>query len=370
MRRRPAIAACVLTLLTLLALIAAACSPDSPVRDVALADGVGTVDIAGRSGSVLAAVGGGDHASHHGLLVWGGTTLSPDGPATHNSGATYSLITNGWETVAPAPLSPRSNPMSFTHEGELFVLGGVGHDDAAAWDWLSDSWRVLESQVPVVARPWDTVWTWDADRDRLLMWHLSADTVWAYWPAADWWSSLGSTGIVDANLSVLRAVPEGVVAMANSRPQGFGGSPEVRSAFLADGEPGWNPLPTMDFSGSDGIGDSSPQSSAVIDSQLIAWGRGGESNAAFFFDAPARTWFGILPPPLPACELAVPPAVNGEVIIARNFCGQAAQMDRQDGGLAWREVDFPSEADVVPVWTGSEFVGFDGDGAVWRHLPN
>lgn len=354
-----------LAALALMFFLLAACSADSTGEDAAQAL------IAGRSGAVVATVGGDPGTTQHSLVVWGGLSRSPDDGSVDvvNTGARYSLVTRGWEAMAPSPLAPRWAAMHFTHEGELFVLGGLDQVDGAAWDVNDDSWRTLAATLPVAPADWDMTWSWDPQFERLLMWHLSAETMWSYSPADDAWEQIGSPGITEPNLAVIRSTPIGMVALANSRPVGFGGSPEVRTALLPPGSKFWVPMTTLDFTTADGLGDSSPQSSGLLGSNLVVWGRGGSSDSAFMLDTATQAWFAVLPPPLNACELAVPPAQGPNAIVARNFCGGAAQLSDGPNGPEWKTVDFPSEADVVPVWTGTDFIGVNPNGSIWRYQP-
>ena len=107
------------------------------------------------------------------LIVWGGG-MTADGPsfATENDGYAYSVATNRWRALPPAPIDGYAAHGIWTGTEMLVVAGAK----AAAYDPLKDSWRPVAdptgisamSRTPAVALAtdlgplvWGDVWIGD-----------------------------------------------------------------------------------------------------------------------------------------------------------------------------------------------------------------
>jgi N-acetylneuraminic acid mutarotase len=131
--------------------------PDAPV------DGrVGGVSA--WTGEELVVLGG------WGARMRDGVAINPDDDAAmtyHRDGAAYDPATDSWRTIAPFPLKPRTAAAVAWTGRELLVWGGyrfnVGpvrfFSDGAAYNPVTDTWRVLPA-APISARAGhSTVWT-------------------------------------------------------------------------------------------------------------------------------------------------------------------------------------------------------------------
>jgi N-acetylneuraminic acid mutarotase len=137
-------------------------------------------------------------ATVDGMLVWSGSSEAEEGGRYFADGAVYTLGTNSWSPMAPAPakLGPRDTAAGVWTGEALVVWGGYGrsqectpclHADGAAYDLATDTWTPIAGS-PVSGRGGHrAVWT---GRD-MVVWggydtEMRADGA-RYRPSADTW---------------------------------------------------------------------------------------------------------------------------------------------------------------------------------------
>lgn len=132
------------------------------------------------------------------MIVWGGTgrRRRAGRPEALADGAAYAPSRDAWRRIAPAPIAPRTDPVSVWTGERMLVWGGdlSGNPmdeergtfaaDGASYDPRRDRWRRI-ARAPI--RPTSStraVWT----GDRMLVWTGSAGA--SYDPASDRWRRL------------------------------------------------------------------------------------------------------------------------------------------------------------------------------------
>ena len=151
------------------------------------------------------------------LVVWGGYDQSDDGVVQgEDRGAAYDPSTNKWRPIAESPLEARYYHGAVWTGDEMIVWGGVVGDgaegrsfaDGAAYDPVTDTWRMLPSATGFVGRMDPTLlWT---GRDVLVWGGMDSGPAprahWAvYSPTPDAWASGGS--VIGADPEHLRTSP-------------------------------------------------------------------------------------------------------------------------------------------------------------------
>jgi hypothetical protein len=135
-------------------------------------------------------------------IVWGGT--GGDGHQL-GDGAAYDPATSTWRVLAPSPLTPRRASGAWTGSEVLIAAGSSGgdpvtgngafaHDDGAAYDATTDTWRPLANGP---AHPgFEPVWT-----GRVLL-QFAKGGAHAYDPASDRWLDCCGTAGPDVGAGV------------------------------------------------------------------------------------------------------------------------------------------------------------------------
>lgn len=296
------------------------------------------------------------------LLVFGGWgNTEGEARVVFGDGAAFDPDTNEWRTLAASPLEPRWGHEVLWTGDEMFVLGGVGVTDGAAYAPASDSWRPVDEPTPFVSTGWETAST-TRDSD-LIVWVRREGNVWRFDANAEAWSSLPRTEIlVDDGL--LLATDDHLVALGVPFPD----EPQVlRSATLADGAQRWQELPEVDLA-ANGQLDMGELAAVVVDdgSSILLWGSAGTGNA-YLLDVGDAAWADAEGPALVDCDGSPPPAIAGDQVVARSYCDGAVLRDPATG--QWSTVALANDADPAPVWTGAELVGLGHDGEIYRWQP-
>jgi N-acetylneuraminic acid mutarotase len=140
-------------------------------------------------------------ATAGGMLVWSGSSEAEEGGRYFADGAVYTVETNSWSPMAPAPtrLGPRDTAAGVWTGEELLVWGGYGrsqectpclHADGGAYDLATDTWTPIAGS-PLSGRGGHrAVWT---GRD-MVVWggydtEMRADGA-RYRPSADTWAAV------------------------------------------------------------------------------------------------------------------------------------------------------------------------------------
>jgi len=291
------------------------------------------------------------------LVVWGGWgTGAANGRTMFGDGAAYDPSADAWRPIAEAPLDPRWGHAAFWDGDEVVIVGGVGVTDGAAYDPKSDSWRKLDSETPFEANGWNISST--SSDGELIVWEGPAARMWSYSADADEWTDLPKLPMTVVFGRVAH-VDDQLLAVGLPAPtQGQ----QVRTAALAADRAEWRLGEELDGSAAGEI------DIAVIDDgnsqALLMWGSATAGDAWRFADD--FTWQSAPGPGLTPCDGAPEPAIAGDQVIVRSFCDDAAMARPTTGAGEWTSVDFPSDSDPAPVWTGTEFVGLGVSGEIYR----
>jgi len=299
------------------------------------------------------------------VIVWGGFDVAEDGVRTlQSSGARWDGERRSWTSMAPSPLSPRWDATGFVFEDEVFVMGGFQATDSAVYTPASDTWRVLESAVPLPSNGWDTSAVWTGTE--LLYWHSPSDQVWTYSPATDEWSAIDGTGIAIRNLGSLVPTDLGVFAVSDRPPTE---APVLSAALLAPGATAWEALAAVDFASDVGPGLPSSQGVIWAAGRLFVWAASGADSPAFVFNAETRSWEEFAAPaPLRSCEFALSGVSVGSTVVARSDCLAAATLDTET--LTWAPTDdFPNLFDRPMIEHQGRVVGLGEDSTMWEWWP-
>ena len=301
------------------------------------------------------------------VLVWGGyasdEATSVFEAGIPRSGAAYDPVADTWRLIPDAPIAGRASPIAVFSGDELIVFGGATYDesgerpalDGAAWDPETDRWRTLP---PAPLTGGATVGGWLGDR--LVV--VTNDAAAAYDPLADRWTVLPPAPIrPDWRTGVVAAGRFVVIAF------GDGATPPVQEATLDPTTWTWTSAdldidPLMAGADFISIGD------------LVL----NPSNG-MTFDPLARTWGSVTP-----CERVWGGIWTGSFVIGV----QGAWDARTDTCLDVppsppREPPFDDTNGrefATAAWTGDEFITWSGgtggdivwmpkDGAAFRPEP-
>jgi hypothetical protein len=251
------------------------------------------------------------------LVLWGGNER--DGDEHYADGFAFDPAASAWRRIAASPLVGRSWPAAAWTGEELVIWGGShgswagasGLGDGAAYDPISDTWRMIAPAPVPPNSPIVTAWT----GRELVVWGSyrgdAAGTGAAYEPATDTWRTIADPPIA---LNDVNTVWSGAEVFAFGANLGAGNHAETPFAVGAAYDPAtdtWRTLPPSELS---------PQASDV------AW-TGSSMLAADYlldvaaYDPSADAWQPVPRLPTNACE-GYPQLVNvGDVIVAE-FCGE------------------------------------------------
>lgn len=271
------------------------------------------------------------------LLVWGGFT-DFDERNVLADGFVFDATERAWRPTALAPLAPRTLSASAWTGSELLVWGGWRgiygveyarefFDDGAAYDPVSDSWRVLPP-APIDARAPLSVWT----GQELLVWGTAVrvddrprDGA-AYDPASDSWRTIAEAPI---ELTDATAVWTGKEMIVFGAALCCGNRPERKTAIGAAYDPAsdtWRRLPDSELS---------PQASTAAwnGTEMIAW---DYLNGSAAYDPTTDTWRDLPRVPLEDYECSPESVAVGGYVFG-DYCGALALYDPVDD--AWRNVN-------------------------------
>lgn len=202
-----------------------------------------------------------------------------------------SLVAGHWSTLPPAPIPPRQGASTIWTGSELIIWGGesgpngdVLHDDGAAYNPTTGTWRVLPSS-PLSARVGQSaIWT----GTEMIVWggydvvsathfHVTADGA-AYDPGTNQWQRLPAAPLsprtyafavwTGNELIVLGGQPAVLTDTVRGYPDGAAYNPATER---------WQPLPVP----TPPAGHSLVWSAAVqAGGQLLAWSEWSQTQAA------------------------------------------------------------------------------------------
>ena len=270
------------------------------------------------------------------LLIWGGYTGFDELDVVAN-GHAFDATEMTWRPIDHAPIGPRAH-MAFAWTGsELLIWGGwsgrYGYefaeeffDDGAAYDPVSDSWRMLP-QAPIDARAPLSVWT----GRQMLVWGTALrveerprDGA-AYDPATDSWRPIAEAPI---ELTDATAVWTGTEMIVFGAALHGGNHPETPTAIGAAYDPAsdtWRQLPESDI-------DPNANTASWLGDRLIAWDYSENTSA---YSPGSATWSSLRGPPVDACE-DVPKSVTAEGFVLGELCGELVVM--RPGEDRWHNV--------------------------------
>lgn len=311
------------------------------------------------------------------VIVWGGEG-NESGSVLYSDGAAYDPITDTWRLIAPSPLSPRRYHVAVWTGEEMLVVGGVHETDAAAYEPTTDTWRsVAGSPIrlgPGVGGPIEgvtgAVWT----GSELVIWQVSTDEVAAYDPAADEWTLLPPTGL-EAGNGALRT--DGVDVYAFGGSAGPWDNP-LRPARL-EGEQ-WVQLPSVDLSTDNVTLGAVPTLTAWDGEKFVAWSDSGNEGKTVALAPNTPEWAEIGPIPVHGCEGLGEPIAGAGGIVAFGWCDNSLAIHSSATGT-WTQSTVPGYPTArYTVWTGSELINWGdtccyGTGGApfnvdaWRYRP-
>jgi hypothetical protein len=260
------------------------------------------------------------------LLIWGGYT-GFDEPNVVATGLVFDAAEAAWNQTAPGPLEPRALIASAWTGSELLIWGGwsgrYGYefaedffDDGAAYDPLSDSWRMLP-QAPIDARAPLSIWT----GREMLVWGTALrvedrprDGA-AYDPATDSWRPIAEAPIELTDAIAVWTGTEMIVFGAALHGGNFPETPTAIGAAYDPASDSWRELPESDI-------NPNANTASWLGDRLIAWDY-SENTSAYSPDS--ATWSSLRGPPVDACE-DVPKSVTAEGFVFGELCGELVLM--------------------------------------------
>jgi hypothetical protein len=270
------------------------------------------------------------------LIVWGGHA-GFDERSVAADGFAFDAMSRSWDSLSPSPLEARTLVASAWTGSELLVWGGwrgtYGYafaqgllDDGAAYDPVSDRWRLL-APAPIEGRAPLSVWT----GREMLVWGTALRVEGrprdgaAYDPATDTWRMIPEAPI---ELTDATAVWTGEEMIVFGAALCCGNDPETRTAIGAAFDPATNTWRRIADS------ELSPQASTAAwdGSEMIAWDYLNDSAA---YDPLGDVWRSL--PRVPLDDWECPPesvAVGASVL--GDYCGDLVL--HEVAADAWREV--------------------------------
>jgi hypothetical protein len=270
------------------------------------------------------------------LLVWGGYTGFEETNVVA-SGLVFDATELSWRPTAPAPLEPRTRMASAWTGSELLVWGGwsgrSGSEflegflgDGAAYDPVSDSWRMLPP-APIDARAPMSVWT----GREMLVWGTSVrvedrprDGA-AYDPATNSWRPIAEAPIELTDATAVWTGTEMIVFGAALHGGNVPETPTAVGAAYDSASDTWRQLPESDI-------DPNANTASWLEDRLIAWDYSEHTSA---YSREADAWTSLRGPPVDACE-DVPASVTAEGFVFGSLCGELVVM--LPGEDAWHNV--------------------------------
>jgi hypothetical protein len=268
------------------------------------------------------------------LLVWSGYVYTGFSDEVEESdGFIFDPISGRTRPMAPSPLTPRSVPASAWTGDELLVWGGQHaagppfHDDGAAYDPATDSWRMLPPS-PLSARVPLSVWT----GSEWILWGtgirrddrpLDGAT---YDPDTNTWRSI-ATGPIE--LTDATAVWTGTEMIVFGAALHGGNHPETPTAIAAAYDPRadtWRTLPPSPL-------DTNSNTAVWNGSELVAL---DYYHASAAYDPRTDSWRDLGRVPGDDCEggLSGSVAIDGDVLAID--CGEALLFGKGSDG--WVDV--------------------------------
>jgi len=200
------------------------------------------------------------------LIGWGGGCCGD----AWDAGSAYDPATNGWRTIAPAPLAPSQSALgAWTGRELLLLVNGINPASgkpypasfarAAAYDPDADRWHRIAT--PLETGLWDgSGAAWDGQKLIVVGASTDARSAYAYDPATDHWSRRAPSPIgLGSETTVLRAGDRLVV---------LGGGETRRALSYDPSADRWTLLPAAPLKGSE-------QTAAWAGDRLIVWSTAG-----------------------------------------------------------------------------------------------
>jgi hypothetical protein len=292
------------------------------------------------------------------MIVWGGQA-GQDGHRRFADGAAYNPSTDQWHLISEGPLTPRAYQLATWTGREMLIIGGDSERDGAAYSPASDSWRPIpQSPIPVdgpIGGPIEgkigTAWT----GSEFVIWHVEANQMAAYDPAANQWRRLPTIAEVFRDEGALRWNGQHLYMLGASA----GSYPSTNELSIArlDGD-AWDPLPETSLSTDDLIVGARPQFTASDSARLLAWSDSGWDGRTMAFDPRADSWSEAPSVPIPSCEGQGEPLSASDRLFAFGWCGSNVGIfDSKTQTWTSAAIDgYPTAR--YAVWTGEELISW------------
>jgi len=268
------------------------------------------------------------------LLVWSGYTYTGySNEVAKRDGFRFDPISGRTAPMAPSPLGPRSAPASAWTGRELLVWGGQDpggppfHDDGAAYDPATDTWRLLPP-APLSARVPLSVWT----GSEWILWGTGVrlddrpiDGA-AYDPASNTWRSIASGPI---ELTDATATWTGTEMIVFGAALHGGNQPETPTAIAAAYDPRadtWRTLPRSPL-------DTNSNTAVWNGSELVAL---DYYHASAAYDPRTDSWRDLGRVPGDDCEGGLSGSVAIDEDVLAIDCGEALLFG--EGSDGWVDV--------------------------------
>jgi hypothetical protein len=271
------------------------------------------------------------------MIVWGGATgdRAPD----LIEGAAFDPVTDSWRILSPAPLAPSQSTRAVWTGNEMVV---IAPEATVAYEPTTDTWRTVGAGLSPPKVPGLTVWT----GDRIVTWAESGIHEFLFADAA--WMELPNPGFGSSGTwrGALRVLDGRLYAVGNTS-----GNCSGRSISEWTGSQ-WRHLPQVSLATAGYADCSYPNQTGADDGQLIIWDQ--DLHPTMAYNPKTESWSQIASIPLDGTDFPSGPVANSEPILVPHF-GQATIYDSSTE--TWTSLTLPGYGrDTDMIWTGSEFL--------------
>ncbi len=295
------------------------------------------------------------------MIVWGGATA--DTPPNLTDGAAFDPVSDTWRMLPESPLTPGQVNRAVWAGDRMIV---VGNEDTAEYRRDTDTWRIIGAGIE------------PSRSHRLMLWTGESVVVWnslglhEFDESTGQWRPLEGPGFGSADpwLTSLHTI-DGRLAIADLRA----GSCSGRRIAVHTAS-GWTELPPLSLDTPSSADCSYPHQMAWIGDRVVAWEDEGHPTMAL---DPGGEWEEIATIPLGGREGPDGPVIMGDRLLVPQW-DVGAVFDPGSG--RWDQVRLPgygASADMV--WTGSEILMWGGaccfgtpsgplTNDAWRWWPN
>lgn len=292
------------------------------------------------------------------MIVWGGEVPGEQ----FADGAAYDPVTDSWRLLAPSPLSARNAPAAVWTGDEVLLWGGhaPGTDarDGAAYNPATDSWRSIADAPIASASSPQAVWT--GEQMLVVAGTNSVDAA-AYDPGSDTWRTLSAVPgrpsaphvqvLWTGDQMIVRANYPNASPSAGIRNGLFAYDPEDdRWSELPPSSPDTGRLPNLAFTG-DALVQVTQQPGALVTR----------------YDLDSGSWTGIArwPDDLQAREMIS--AWTGDRVLLWGGGDQALLIDPATGHLDTTPAGGgPNQTNAASVWADGVLLVWGG----WEGMDN